>query len=156
MVKNIWIHDVDEEDNAKIIAAKFKRLRKGLKIWARGISDLKKIINGTNCLILCDDTLEEYRELTIEEYNGRNILKSHLDKILEHERIYWKQRATIRKIKMGEANTKYLQAKATIKFRHNQVAMLKDELGFEHYEHQAKAAILYRTFKDKLGTTSNT
>lgn len=87
MVKNIWIHDVDEEDNAKIIAAKFKRLRKGLKIWARGISDLKKIINGTNCLILCDDTLEEYRELTIEEYNGRNILKSHLDKILEHERI---------------------------------------------------------------------
>ena len=59
---------------------------------------------------------------------------------------------------MAEANTKYFQAKATIKFRNNCIAMLKDEQGHEHQEHQAKAAILYRAFKARLGTrvpTSN-
>lgn len=57
---------------------------------------------------------------------------------------------------MGEANTKYFQAKATIKFRHNNIVMLKDEDGNEHFEHQAKATILYRAFKDRMGTSSAT
>ncbi|KAM3292613.1 hypothetical protein ACQJBY_036379 [Aegilops geniculata] len=153
VVQNNWNQEVDEVDSAKKIAAKFKRLRKGLKIWARNLSDLKKIIANTNFLILCFDYLEEARELTTVETNGRDILKAHLEKILSHQRLYWKQRATIRKIKVGEANTKYFQAKATIKHRHNCIAMLKDENNSEHHSHSAKAAILYRAFKERLGIT---
>ena len=57
---------------------------------------------------------------------------------------------------MGEANTKYFQAKATIKHRHNCIAMLKDEDDLEHHTHSAKAAILYRAFKERLGTSFTT
>ena len=108
VVHSIWTQDVNETDSAKIIATKFKRLRKGLKNWARNLSDLKKIIDNTNFLMLCFDYLEEARDLTVVETNGGIILKSHLEKVLKHQRLYWKQRATIRKIKVGEANTKYV------------------------------------------------
>jgi len=40
---------------------------------------------------------------------------------------------------MGEANTKYFQAKATIKHMNNHIAILRDEDGFERQDHQAKA-----------------
>ena len=98
VVHNIWTQDVTEVDSAKIIATKFKRLRKGLKNWARNLSNLKKIIANTNFLILCFDYLEEARDLTTVEANGRDILKAHLEKILNQQRLYWKKRATIRKI----------------------------------------------------------
>ena len=57
---------------------------------------------------------------------------------------------------MGEANTKYFQAKATIKMRNNSIAMLKDSNGVEHKDHQSKAAILYSAFKERLGTNKQT
>ena len=98
VVKSIWSQPVDERDSAKIIAAKFKRLRKGLKIWSRQLSDLKKIIADTNFMILCYDYFEDFRSLSIEESNGRDVLKNHIAMLLEHQRIYWKQRATIRMV----------------------------------------------------------
>ena len=107
-------------------------------------------------MILCFDYMEETRDLTTVEANGRRILKTHLENILEHQRLYWKQRATIRKIKVGEANTKYFQAKATIKHRNNCIAVLRDENDMEHHTHHAKVAILYRAFKERLGTSVNT
>ena len=127
MVRNIWEQEVHEEDSAKNIAAKFKRLRKGLKNWAKTISNHKQIIQNINYMILFYDVIEEFRDLSTEESNGRKILIEHLKLINEQQRIYWKQRATIRNIKMGEANTKYFQAKATIKHRFNHIAVLRDE-----------------------------
>ena len=45
-VKNIWQQDVNETDSAKRITAKFKRLRKGLKICAKELSQLSKLIQA--------------------------------------------------------------------------------------------------------------
>lgn len=67
-----------------------------------------------NYLILFYDTLEEYKELTVEEKNGMMILKAHLEQNLSHQIIYCKQRATIRFVKIREANAKFFWAKATI------------------------------------------
>ena len=99
-------------------------------------------------MILCFDTIQEFRA----QCNGRDIFKTHLERILDHQRQYRKQRATSRHVKVGEENTKYFQAKATIKFRNNCITMLKDEQGHEHHDHHANVAILQRAFKDRLGT----
>ena len=66
IVQTIWSQEVNEKDSAKIIAAKFKRLSKGLKIWSTQISNLRKTIDDTNFLILCYDNFEEYIALSIE------------------------------------------------------------------------------------------
>lgn len=93
--------------------------------------------------------------MTVEE-NGRTLLKEHLLRLLSYQQIYWKQRATVRWAKQGDCNTKFLQAKATIKYRHNHIASLLDEAGHENYEHHAKAAVLWRAFRTRLGTSSRT
>ena len=152
-VKNIWQQDVNETDSAKRIVAKFKRLRKGLKIWAKELSQLTKLIQACNDLIMLYDTFEDFRSLSNVEWNGREIVKRHLLNLLEMQRAYWKQRATIRWVKFGEANSKYFQAKATIKYRVNHIASLHDDLGNTHREHNAKANILFNAFKKRLSTS---
>ena len=83
MVRNIWEQEVHEEDSAKRIAAKFKRLRKSLKNWAKTISNHKQIIQNINYMILFYDVIEEFRDLSIEESNGKKFLIEHLSLINE-------------------------------------------------------------------------
>ena len=156
VVKNIWEQQVSETDSAKSISAKFKRLRKGLKIWSKSCSNLKLSIYNCTEVILMYDHIEEWRQLSVEEHNSRFILIKHLESLLHMQKIYWKQRATIRNIKFGEANTKFFQAKATIKHRSNHISMLKDENGIEDQDQYTKEAILFKAFKDRLGTTQST
>ena len=75
------------------------------------------------------DFLEEFRPLSDIENNGRDILKQHLDKILEFQRIYWKQRATIRWVKLEDENSNFYRTKATLNHRHNSIASLTDSNG---------------------------
>lgn len=73
--------------------------------------------------------------------------------LLEMQKIYWQQRATIRWVKFGEANSQYFQAKATIKYRVNHIHSLQDEHGNTFRDHSSKANILLKAFKDRLSTS---
>lgn len=52
---------------------------------------------------------------------------------------------------IGGSKLKQNHAKASIIFRNNHIAILRDEQGHEHSEHHAKAALLGRSFKQRLG-----
>ena len=99
------------------------------------------------------DLFEEYRVLADIEQNGRDMLKEHFLKLMSFQRIYWKQRATIKWVKFGDENSKFFQAKATIKFRHNYIQCLYNDQGVEMIEYHEKAAILWNAFKERLGQT---
>lgn len=109
VVKDIWDQPIQEEDSAKIITTKFKRLRKRLKIWSKNISNLASTIKACNEVIHMWDFFEEYRPLIDIEHNGREILKEHLAKTLEYQGIYWKQRATIRWVKFEKESSHFFQ-----------------------------------------------
>jgi hypothetical protein len=61
------------------------------------------------------------------QYKMRDLLKSHLLKLLHNQNVYWKQRGKIKWVKLGNENTKFFHTKATINYRHNFIAMLKNE-----------------------------
>jgi hypothetical protein len=42
------------------------------------------------------NNLEEFRDLSLEEWNVRYILKENLERVLEQQRIYWIQRGRIK------------------------------------------------------------
>ena len=117
------------------------------------ISQLSISIKATNEVILFLDVIEDYRALTVQEWNGREFLKQHLLTLLERQKIYWPHRATIRWVKFGEANSKYFRAKATLKYRVNHIDSLKDDSGNIHRDHNSKANILLNAFKDRLSTS---
>src|SRR4051812_39535223 len=98
------------------------------------------------------DFFEEFRTLSDIESNGREILKKHLATILEHQKIYWKQRATIRWIKLENENSNFYNTKVTINHRHNSIATLSDNIGNIFTEQSEKAHLLWKNFKTRLGT----
>jgi hypothetical protein len=53
---------------------------------------------------------------------------------------------------LGDENTKFFHANATIKHNKNSIMVLKNRDGQEKASHEDKVAILWKAFKDKLGT----
>src|SRR3954467_5506989 len=112
-VEQSWNGPCHRDSSAKRISAKFKSLRRALKAWHTKISTVKALIGDCNKVILLLDSLEEARPLTVPERNFRRIVKLHLEDILKLQKKYWKQRCTIRNIKVGEENSKFFQSMAT-------------------------------------------
>lgn len=56
-------------------------------------------------------------------------------------------------LQFGEENTKFFHATATIRYRTNQIVILKAPDGQEVTNHHGKASLLWEAYKDRLGTT---
>ena len=143
-------------DSVKSLNAKFKNLRRASKLWAKTLSYLKTQIAKLNELIFLWDFFEEFRELDIHEWNCRAILKEHLLILLRNQKIYWKQRGKIKGVKFGDENTKFFHTKASINHRHNHIAVLQNEDEVDISDHAGKAAILWDTYKKRMGTSHKT
>lgn len=108
-----------QQDYAKIITTKLKNLRQILKVWQKSISSLTTNISNVKSIILFLDVFEDYRDLTLAEWNFREILKQKLNNLLDQQKIYRKQRGAIKWVKLGDTNTKLFHANASIKHRGN-------------------------------------
>jgi len=57
-------------------------------------------------------------------------------------------------VKLGDENSKFFHVNATIKHRRNLISGLADHDGSLIYDHAQKADIIWRDFKDRLGTSN--
>jgi hypothetical protein len=121
VVANSWNQNDHHPNSANNLAAKFKRLRYALKSWCKSLSNLNILISNCNVVILFFDGLEERRALFNTERNLRNIVKAQSAKLLHYKHIYWKNRYTVNRIKLGDECTKFFHAMATISFRRNSI-----------------------------------
>jgi len=112
-----WLTHSQEHDPAKRLTAKFKHLRGVLKVWKNNLSSLGKLIQQVKSLVYLFETTELPRDLSIQEWNFRNLLYDKLVSILKMQKIYWKQRAKIRWVQDGDAGTKLFHAHATVRHR---------------------------------------
>ena len=152
-VQHGWSLSVPNTDKAKIITAKFKNLRRVLKAWQAHLSSLKANIHNIKLVLAFLEILEEFRDLSLFEWNFKTVLCDKLTSLLEQQRIYWKQRGTIKWVKFGDEGTKFFHANATIKFNRNLITTLKDPNGSLVSNHEQKATILWEAFKERLGKT---
>jgi len=95
--------------------------------------------------------LEEFRDLALHEWNFKVILEQKLISLLRQQKIYWKQRGTIRWVTKGDAGTKFFHANATIKHRKNLITCLENSAGTMLTSHQDKAHTLWGAYKERLG-----
>jgi hypothetical protein len=73
--------------------------------------------------------------------------------LLHIQKIYWKQRASIKWITSGDICSSFFHAHATIKHRKNTIVSLTDDNGTIHSEHEHKADFLWTAFKSRLGSS---
>jgi hypothetical protein len=86
IVKNAWNIPVTFTISAKRINAKFKNVRRALKIWSKSLPCLKKQIEKVNFVIEMLDNFEEIRDLNDYEWNLRDLLKSHVISLLQDKK----------------------------------------------------------------------
>jgi exonuclease III len=151
-----WNQPIFQPDPAKRLMAKFKRARKHIHGWCKSLPNLTKLIDKVKLVVQLLDFIEESRDLTIQEWNFKEILLLHLQDLLAKQQIYWKQRGQIKWATLGDAGTKFFHANATVKHRHNLISSLKDDNGNLALSHNEKEAVLFNAFKNRLGTSQQT
>ena len=151
-VATSWSKPTHKKNSAANLNAKFKRLRYDIKFWSRNISRLSICIENCNKALLELDNLEDRRGLTILESNFRNVIKKHLLALLDYQRQYWKKRCTIRWTKFGDENTKFFHSLATERHRRTSIANLVLPDGQVVSSHAEKEEVIYKAFKERLGT----
>jgi len=58
--------------------------------------------------------LEDFRDLSLVEWNFRIILELKLISLLQQQKAYWKQRGAVKWVTLGDASTKFFHANATM------------------------------------------
>jgi hypothetical protein len=145
-----------QPDPAKQLMAKFERARKVIQGWQKSLPNLAKLIVKVEMIIQLMDFIEESRDLTIQEWNFKDVLVHHLHDLLAKQRAYWKQRGQIKWATLEDAGTNFFHANATTKHRHNLILSLVDDNGIVVTSHVDKEDVLFQTFKDRLGTSQPT
>ena len=110
------------------------------------MSHLSKLITSCMFVLALFNGLEEQRPLSIQERNFRSILKSHIAKLLEAKRSFWRNRAKIKWAKLGGGNTKFFHAVATHNFRCNYMASIYTDDDRILLDHDLKAAYIWASF----------
>lgn len=90
VVQSAWDKPVRATNSATILCRKFKNLWYSLKNLSKNISRLSIVIENSNKTLPDLDTIENRRPLTVPEANFRNILKTHLLRLLSYQKQYWK------------------------------------------------------------------
>ena len=106
-----------------------------LRAWQQQLSGLKKILSHVKIVISLLETIEEFRDLTVLEWNFKEALTEKLKQLLEQQKIYWRQRGNIRWVKEGDAGTKLFYATATLKHRNNLIGQLQKHNGETVHNH---------------------
>jgi hypothetical protein len=138
-------------DSARTISAKFKLLRRMLRLWARNISNLSILIANCNMTIAFFDKLEEIRPLSHHEFKFRVIIKGQIHNLIAMQNTYWRQRFTQRLVRFGDENTKFFHAMASERYRKNVVNQIVDSSGRMIADHTEKSALFYQEFKSRMG-----
>jgi hypothetical protein len=144
--------NVTQSGKAMRLMEKFKNLRRVLRLWHTRPSNLAATITNNKLVLQFLDVLEEFRHLSLEEWNFRTILHDNLSKLLEQWRIYWMQWGRIKWDTLGDENTKFFHANATIRHNKNSIMALKDSNGHDKSKHEDKASIFWDSYKERLGT----
>lgn len=143
VVNHAWMVSSNSTDRyGKGDSATFKNLRRVIKSWQVHLSSLKENIANVKLILVLLNILEEFRDLTIFEWNFKKILEAKFLFLLKQHRIYWKQHCTIKWIICGDAGTKFFHANATIRQGKNLITSLIDTNGNQQSDHHLKAAIL--------------
>jgi hypothetical protein len=103
----VWNSEIRATNSVTKVTTKFKLLRRVLRRWVKGLSQIKRQIHESNLVISILDRLEENKPLLLQERNFRQIIKKHVLKLLKCQKDYWRKRYTVRWTKLGDENTSF-------------------------------------------------
>jgi hypothetical protein len=145
MLHEGWHCSANCEDLAKRVAAKLKNLRSKIRQWQKNIKSLASLISTTMLVLQFLDTLEEFRDLSIMEWNFRILVRRNIDLLLKLQNDYWKQRSKIIWVTLGEENAKFFHANASLSSKRKYISCLVNSDNQLVYSHDNKEKVLWHS-----------
>lgn len=146
-----WNQTSPHLDSARCLSGKFKILRKSLREWQASVINLKQVICNVRMIIFFIEVLGDFRDLSLMEWNFKEILGNKLLALLEKQKIYWKQRGNIKWVQLGDANTHFFHTNASIRFKNKLISELLSSEGIPVTSHTSKEEIIWNEFRQRLG-----
>lgn len=84
IVAHGWSIPTNQTDKAKILTAKFNNLIRVLRAWQTNLSSLKANIENVKFILTFLEVLEEYKDLSLIEWNFRALLREKYANLLWH------------------------------------------------------------------------
>lgn len=119
-----------------------------LKEWKAELSNLATVIGNVINMLHFLEILEEFSWIELQGYS-----KNKLISLLEQQRIYLKQRGTIKWVKLGDAETKFFHVNSIIRYRGNLISQLSTPNGTIYTSHSQKDELIWRDFKERFGSS---
>jgi len=94
VVQQSWSGSSNQTEPAKRLTAKFKALRENLKNWQSGFYTISGRIKEIKLVLYFLETLELLRDLSVSEWNFKNLVCNKLISLLKQKREY-KQRGKL-------------------------------------------------------------
>jgi hypothetical protein len=82
VLKHGWSQPSFQSHAAKVLTTKLKKLRQVFREWQANLSSLAKTIENNKLALRFIDILEEFRDLSLVEWNFRQVLKENFKKLL--------------------------------------------------------------------------
>lgn len=82
VMQQAWTVAAPQTDPAKVIVSKLKNSRKVVREWRKNLPGLANTIANSKQILMLMDTLEESRDLSLQEWNFRQIIQDHLTTLL--------------------------------------------------------------------------
>jgi mannosylglycoprotein endo-beta-mannosidase len=155
MVRDVWHSVLTEGSPLERWQAKIRRLRQYLKGWANNVSgaykkEKKELLNKLDEL----DKKAEIFPLDEMELNLKHVLNERLAELLREEELKWYQRAKVKHLLQGDANTKYYHLLANGKQRKTRIFQLEDGNNLISRDAQLKKHIT-SYYKNLFGPSDN-
>jgi hypothetical protein len=71
-----------QQVQAKKMVAKFKNLRRVLRLWHSQLPNMVKTIQNNKLVLLFLDILEEFRDISLQEWNFKGLVQQHIEHLL--------------------------------------------------------------------------
>jgi mannosylglycoprotein endo-beta-mannosidase len=122
MVSEVWQNTIATGSPIERWQTKIRRLRQYLRGWAKYVSGVYKKEKAT--LLNKLDELDKKAEITLlsdAEHDLKHILNERLAELLREEELKWYQRAKVKHLLEGDANTKYYHLLANGRHRKTRI-----------------------------------
>jgi mannosylglycoprotein endo-beta-mannosidase len=134
MVANIWQSENSGSCPLERWQSKIHRLRQHLRGWASNIAGSYKKEKKTLLALLHNlDKKAKKDMLTDQEINLKHYLKERLVSLLREEELKWSERAKVKTLLEGDANTKFFHLVANGKHRKQHIYRLEDDHGLKRH-----------------------
>jgi exonuclease III len=128
VVQSSWSSVAHDGDPLRVFDAKLTATAKALRSWGqKKQSQMGLLFQVANEVILRLDEAREHRSLSDDERKLRAFLKGKCLALASLERTRLRQRARVRDIREGNANSKYFHMKANARRRKHLIPILRHE-----------------------------